>query len=97
MDRLALRAGNVRMSLLARLKQMIATCRRRVLPFEDWKKISPTGDYGGLLCPTCMVRAAVRVGVRSEARFCSGPFQRTGNPSVYWQLVRLEGDTGVPL
>ena len=39
-----------------------------------WAKISPTGDEGGLLCPTCMVRAATREGVQATARFMSGPF-----------------------
>lgn len=46
-----------------------------VVAHEVWAKISPTGHDGGLLCPTCMVRAAVRAGVADvKAAFRSGPF-----------------------
>lgn len=48
-----------------------------VVPPEDWRKISPTGHEGGLLCPTCMVRAAVKAGLEDVgATFTSGPFCR---------------------
>lgn len=46
-----------------------------VVPHNIWNVISPTGDEGGLLCPTCIVRAAVRVGLNNiQAIFRSGPF-----------------------
>jgi hypothetical protein len=45
-----------------------------VVPHDVWAKISPTGDEGGLLCPTCIVRAAHRAGVKCRAMWCSGPF-----------------------
>ena len=42
-----------------------------------WRQISPTGDEHGLLCPTCMCRAAARVGIDDQsAMFRSGPFSR---------------------
>ncbi len=64
-----------------------ANCHGCGLPYDDpgfadlvvsndvWSQISPTGDEGGLLCPTCMVRAAAKAGLtRTRAIFRSGPF-----------------------
>jgi len=46
-----------------------------VVSHEIWAEISPTGDEGGLLCPTCMVRAAAKCGLDNiQAVFRSGPF-----------------------
>jgi len=64
-----------------------ATCADCGIPYGDdgfqdlvvddatWARISPTGDEGGLLCPSCMCRAACAAGI-SNARttFCTGPF-----------------------
>lgn len=44
-----------------------------VVPDDVWKKISPTGHEGGLLCPTCIVRACAKAGIETTARFTSGP------------------------
>ncbi|MEE8113260.1 MAG: hypothetical protein V3T23_02785 [Nitrososphaerales archaeon] len=64
----------------------VARCHDCGLPYDDpgfadlvvahdvWAKISPTGCEGGLLCPTCMVRACVAQGIETEAVFRSGPF-----------------------
>uniref|UniRef100_A0A6M3L1Z8 Uncharacterized protein n=1 Tax=viral metagenome TaxID=1070528 RepID=A0A6M3L1Z8_9ZZZZ len=49
-----------------------------VVSHEMWLRLSPTGDEGGLLCPTCMVRAAKRKGVECQAVFRSGPFDYRG-------------------
>lgn len=47
-----------------------------VVPNDVWAAIGPTGHEGGLLCPTCLVRAAVKAGVdRVTAVFRSGPFR----------------------
>ena len=46
-----------------------------VVPDEAWKRLSPTGDTGGLLCPSCLCRRAHDAGVECEARFASGPFR----------------------
>jgi hypothetical protein len=46
-----------------------------VVPCDIWAKISPTGHEGGLLCPSCMCRRAHDAGVKSLARFRSGPFE----------------------
>ena len=45
-----------------------------VVPHDVWRRISPTGDEGGLLCPTCLVRAADREGIECRAIFRGGPF-----------------------
>jgi hypothetical protein len=45
-----------------------------VVPNDIWAKIGPIGHEGGLLCPTCLVRAAERSGVQCHAEFRSGPF-----------------------
>lgn len=46
-----------------------------VVPHAVWVRISPTGDEGGLLCPSCMCARATEAGLeRVPARFTSGPF-----------------------
>ena len=46
-----------------------------VVPDDVWAKISPTGDEGGLLCPSCMCRRAADIGLEHVAAvFRSGPF-----------------------
>jgi hypothetical protein len=45
-----------------------------IIPHYLWDKISPTGDSGGLLCVTCMVRRLNQKGIRGVAgAFLSGP------------------------
>ena len=45
-----------------------------VVPHEVWNAISPTGDEGGLLCPSCLCARAELAGVECVAEFRSGPF-----------------------
>ena len=47
-----------------------------VLPNDEWAKVAPSGDgVNGLLCPTCLCRAAASAGIESvRAEFRSGPF-----------------------
>lgn len=45
-----------------------------VVPDDVWAQVSPTGNAAGLLCPSCLCRRAHRAGVRTTARFTSGPF-----------------------
>lgn len=50
-----------------------------VVPHEIWTKISPTGDEGGMLCPSCMVARAHAAGLEGvPATFRSGPFAIDG-------------------
>lgn len=56
--------------------------RDLVVAHDVWNNhLSPTKNEGGLLCPTCMVRAAVMAGVECEATFRSGPFAPPEAPS----------------
>src|SRR3990167_3157268 len=45
-----------------------------IIPDDIWKRISPTHDEGGLLCPSCLCRRVQEAGIRCEAVFRSGPF-----------------------
>lgn len=40
---------------------------------DVWRRISSKGDDGGLLCPTCLIRALVKAGIKTEGSFMSGP------------------------
>lgn len=47
-----------------------------IVPNDIWLRISPTGDYGGLLCPSCICKRLYDAGVQNcEASFMSGPIQ----------------------
>lgn len=46
-----------------------------VIPNEAWTRISPTGDGGGLLCPSCICKRLHDEGMRVEGRFMSGPLR----------------------
>lgn len=45
------------------------------LVIEDWawKRISPTGDAGGLLCPCCILERLHIEGISCRGAFASGP------------------------
>jgi len=40
-----------------------------------WKQISPTGDYGGLLCPSCICELLYEAGISARGAFLSGPIE----------------------
>lgn len=44
-----------------------------IIPFWAWQRISPTGDDGGLLCPSCICKRLHDAGIRCEGAFMSGP------------------------
>lgn len=44
-----------------------------VIPDEHWKAISPTGDEGSLLCPSCICRRLHDAGIETTGKFTSGP------------------------
>lgn len=47
-----------------------------IIPNEQWRKISPTGDDGGLLCPSCICKRLHDAGVRNcPGAFMSGPIR----------------------
>ena len=43
-----------------------------VIPDWAWCKISPYKNEGGLLCPNCINRRLVRMGIRCNGAFMSG-------------------------
>lgn len=45
-----------------------------IVPNEIWLQISPTGNEGGLLCPSCIVRRCTQLDIECKAKFTSGPF-----------------------
>lgn len=71
-----------------------------VVSNEVWQRISPTGDEGGLLCPSCICKRLHDVGMSNiEAAFFSGPIQSVSYPTMFalrWtenlreQVARLE-------
>lgn len=44
-----------------------------VVPNDVWKQISPFGDEGGLLCPSCICRRLHDGGITTTGEFRSGP------------------------
>lgn len=44
-----------------------------VLDDDVWARISPTGDEGGLLCPSCICRRLHVAGINTRGTFGSGP------------------------
>lgn len=56
------------------------------IPSKAWKKIAPND---GLLCPTCMCRAAAKLGIRCAAWFSSGPFYEHRCVDAEAEIYRL--------
>lgn len=44
-----------------------------VVPDDVWRQISPTGDEGGLLCPSCLCARLTISGITCAGSFTSGP------------------------
>lgn len=44
-----------------------------VVPSDVWARISPTGNAGGLLCPSCICKRLHDFRINCEATFTSGP------------------------
>lgn len=44
-----------------------------IIPYWAWKKISSTGDDGGMLCPSCICKRLHAKNIQCEAAFMSGP------------------------
>ena len=58
-----------------------------VVPHDVWKIISPSGDEGGLLCPSCMCKRAHVAGLTNiPTLFRSGPF-KVRDERQSWRLV----------
>jgi hypothetical protein len=60
-----------------------------IIPYWAWKRISPTGDDGGLLCPSCICERLHIEGIKCEGSFMSGPIESVPQ-SVMSALRRVE-------
>ncbi len=60
-----------------------------IIPYDAWKQISPTGDDGGLLCPSCICKRLHDRGIRCTGAFMSGPIESVSAP-VMNALRRIE-------
>lgn len=60
-----------------------------IIPYWAWKEISPSGDDGGLLCPSCMCKRLHDKGIRCEGAFMSGPIDSVSRPTLN-ALRRIE-------
>lgn len=53
-----------------------------IIPYAAWKEISPTGDEGGLLCPSCICKRLHDKGIRCTGAFMSGPIDSVTGPTM---------------
>lgn len=54
-----------------------------VIPLDVWKRISPSGNEGGLLCPSCICGRLYKAGIREvEGAFMSGPIMSVTRPTM---------------
>ena len=44
-----------------------------IIPYDDWRRISTSGDDGGLLCPSCICKRLHHAGIKCTGAFMSGP------------------------
>lgn len=54
-----------------------------VIPNDAWRRISPTGNDGGLLCPSCICARLEKAGIRCEGAFMSGPIESVSRPLMH--------------
>ena len=60
-----------------------------IIPFWAWERISPSGNDGGLLCPSCICARLHKAGIQCEGAFMSGPI-RSISPELNNLLRRVE-------
>jgi hypothetical protein len=53
-----------------------------IIPHWAWRQISPTGDDGGLLCPSCICARLTISGIQCEGAFMSGPIISVTSPTM---------------
>jgi len=54
-----------------------------IIPNDAWRRISPTGDNGGLLCPSCICKRLSDAGISCEGAFMSGPIISVSQATMY--------------
>jgi hypothetical protein len=60
-----------------------------VIPNDVWRRISPAGDDGGLLCPSCICARLHKAGIKCQGAFFSGSIESTSYATMY-ALRRVE-------
>lgn len=53
-----------------------------IIPYWAWKRISPTEDEGGLLCPSCICKRLYDAKIRCEGAFLSGPIMSVSSHAM---------------
>lgn len=60
-----------------------------------WHAISPTGDDGGLLCPSCICKRLHEAGIKTTGAFMSGPVESVTRPTMsntrWIENLRVQG------
>lgn len=59
-----------------------------VIPDWAWLKISPKGNEGGLLCPSCICKRLNQQEIRCEGAFMSGPVISVSEQTM-WLISRV--------
>ena len=55
-----------------------------VIPNEIWRQISPSGDEGGLLCPSCICKRLYDKGISNvSGSFMSGPIRSVDEVTMH--------------
>lgn len=54
-----------------------------VIPNWAWRRISPSGNDGGLLCPSCICKRLSDAGISCEGAFMSGPIVSVSQPLMH--------------
>lgn len=66
-----------------------------IIPLDTWKRISPTGDEGGLLCPSCICARLYKAGIKCNGAFFSGPIDSLTYEHMY--ALRVLENTQIEL
>lgn len=66
-----------------------------IIEKEAWQRISPSGDDGGLLCPSCICARLAKAGIRTTGAFMSGPVESVDHQTMHntrWiENLRVQG------
>lgn len=55
-----------------------------IIPNDAWRRISPTGNEGGLLCPSCICKRLHEAGMSNiYGAFMSGPIRSVEEPVMH--------------
>lgn len=60
-----------------------------IVPNSAWRKISPTKNLGGLLCPSCICEALIKKKIKCEGSFMSGNI-RSVSPELMQTIRWIE-------